>query len=73
MARGYEDWRSMTFLQDQAAGLYYADVFRSLDTAPIVTVKKIIETGKTFYCYGTMTVKAEGGVFVYGGLNILGG
>ncbi|RLI42030.1 hypothetical protein DRO69_10850 [Candidatus Bathyarchaeota archaeon] len=72
MSTGYEDWRRLTYVQEQSAALYFADIFRSLSQSPVVTDMRLIETGKTWYCWEKLTVQDPGRMFVFGTITILG-
>lgn len=66
MSSGYQDWHTMTFLEEQSAGLYFADVFRLLSEDPVVTDTKIVSSGATYYVWNSLTVSGQGRIIGLG-------
>ncbi len=72
MATGYQDWRSLTYLQDQSASLYYADTFRILQEDMVETGLKVIDPNGTYYLWNSYTIKSPGRIICLGKLIIFG-
>ena len=72
MSSGYQDWHSLTFLQEQSAAMYFADVFRLLSEDPVVSDKKVIDSGATYYAWNSFTVNSPGRIICLGSIVLLG-
>jgi len=72
MATGYQDWRRLTYVQEQSAALYFADIFRALSENPVITDMRLVDFNKTWYCWNKVTVQEPGRLFVFGNITVLG-
>lgn len=72
MAVGYEDWRRLSYIQEQSLSVYWAYLFRPIFENLIITDKKLLNENADLYCIDSLRIEDPGRLVVLGHIIIMG-
>lgn len=72
MSTDYPDYQVLSFIQEQSAAFYYAEVFRKLDSDVTIDDKRLIASAQAWYVWDSLTISETGRFIVLGEVTVFG-